>query len=62
MPVAPQQETEIVKPGNDALKLDAVDEKNGQRNLGLANMIEKSVLKILRTVGSHCFIPFFVDP
>src|SRR5262245_61148043 len=53
MPVPSQQHAEIVEPGHDALKLDAVDEKYRERGLCLANMIEKSVLKALRAFCCH---------
>jgi hypothetical protein len=45
MPIPAQQHTEIVEPGHVALQLNAIHEKDGQRSLVLANMIEKGVLK-----------------
>ena len=45
MSVAAQQDAEIIEPGHDALQLHAIHEKDGQRRLVLANMIEKRVLK-----------------
>jgi hypothetical protein len=36
------------------LQFDAVDQKNGQRNFAFANVIEKGVLKVLRSFGCHC--------
>jgi hypothetical protein len=45
MPVATQQHAEIIEPGHDALQLHTIHEKDRQRSLVLANMIEKSVLK-----------------
>jgi hypothetical protein len=43
--IAPKQQAEIVEPGDDALKLHAIDQKDRERRLGLANVIEKSVLQ-----------------
>jgi hypothetical protein len=45
MSVAAKQHTEIIEPRHDALQFHAVYEKDGQRSLVLANMIEKGVLK-----------------
>jgi hypothetical protein len=47
MRVAPQQHTEIIEPGDDALKLDPVDEKDRNRRLVFANMVQKHVLNVL---------------
>lgn len=46
--VPAQQQAEVVKPGDNALQLDAVDQKNRQRRLGFANVIEKCVLDFER--------------
>jgi hypothetical protein len=54
MTIPPQQDAEIIKPGHDALKFYAIDQKNCERRFALAYVIEKSVLKILRSVGCHC--------
>lgn len=51
VPVAPQQHTEIVKPSHDTLKLHAIDEEDRQRRLLLTDVIQKSVLKILRALS-----------
>jgi hypothetical protein len=45
VPVAAEQDAEIIEPSHHSLQLDAIHEKDGQRSLVLANMIEKSVLK-----------------
>ncbi len=50
MAVAAQQHAKIVELGDDALELDAVDQKNRQRSLLLANVIEERVLKVLCAV------------
>ena len=47
MPVATQQYAEIIEPGDDTLQFDAVDQEDRERNLVLADKIEKSVLEIL---------------
>ena len=47
MPVAAQQDAEIIEPGYDTLQLDAVDQEDRERNLVLTDKIEKSVLEIL---------------
>src|SRR5271166_2349487 len=47
MRVAPQQHAEIIKPGNNALELDAVDEKHGYRCFVLTHMVQKDILNIL---------------
>src|SRR4051812_7014600 len=44
MPVTPQQHTKIVKPRHDTLELDAVHQKNRQRHLVFADIVEKRVL------------------
>ena len=51
--IAAQQHTKVVKPGHDALKLDAVDEKNRQRYFLFADMIEKRILQILGSFSGH---------
>ncbi len=33
MTIAPEQETEIVEPGDDALQFDAIDQEDGQRDV-----------------------------
>ncbi len=45
--VAAQQNAEIVEPGDDALQLDAVDQKDRQRDFLFSDMIEESVLQVL---------------
>ena len=44
MAVAPEQQTEIVKPGDNALQLHPIDQKDRQWRFGFANVIEKRVL------------------
>jgi hypothetical protein len=48
-----QKDTEIVEPRDDALKLHAVDQKDRQGNFVLPDIIEKSVLEILRAIARH---------
>jgi hypothetical protein len=45
--VAAEQHTEIIKPCDHALKFDAVDQEDRERRLGLADGVEKRVLKVL---------------
>jgi hypothetical protein len=45
--IAPQQDAEIVEPGDHALQLHAVDQENGERRFALSDMIEEGVLEIL---------------
>ena len=47
MSVASQQNTEIVKPSNDSLKLYSIDEKNGYGCFVFADVVQKNVLYIL---------------
>jgi hypothetical protein len=53
VPVAPQQDREVVEPGDDALELDAVDQEDGHRGLVLAHMVQEHVLHILRFFSGH---------
>ena len=45
MAIATQQHAEIIEPGHHALQLDAVHQKNGERNFALADVIEEGVLQ-----------------
>src|SRR3954451_21588301 len=54
MTVTSQQHTEIIKPCDDALQFNSVDQKDRQWNLGFSNMVEKCILQILCAVGCHC--------
>jgi hypothetical protein len=56
--VAPEQDAEIVEPGNDALEFDAVDEEDRHGRLVLADVVQKYVLHVLRLVR-HRVYPFF---
>jgi hypothetical protein len=47
--VATQENAEIVEGCHNTGELDAIDQKDRQRNLLLANGIEKKILEILRT-------------
>jgi len=62
LPLAAQQDAEIVKPGDDAQELYAVDQKDRHRHLVLAHMVEKCVLKVLFVCGhGHCLCSFLVQ-
>src|ERR1700745_482254 len=53
MPVATQQHAEIIEPGDDALEFHAIHQEDSEWNFVFADVIEKSVLKILCAVGCH---------
>ena len=42
--IAPKQKAEIVEPGDNALQLHSIDQKDRQWRFGFANVIEKSIL------------------
>src|SRR6478609_4547462 len=44
MAVAPQQQAEIVEPGDNSLQLHSVDQKDRQGRFGFANVIKEGVL------------------
>ena len=44
MTVAPQQQTEIVEPGDNALQLYSIHQKDRQWRFGFTNVIEEGVL------------------
>ena len=60
MPVAAQEEAEIVERADHPLQLDAVDQENGHRNLIFADVIEEDVLHILRLLVGHRAEPFLL--
>jgi hypothetical protein len=55
MTIPPEQQAEIVEPGDDSLQLDPVDQEDREWRLGFANMVEEGVLKVLCAVCRHCF-------
>src|SRR5262249_44593263 len=54
MSIPPQQHAEVIKPGHNALQFDSVHQENGEWYFAFADVIEKGVLQILRTIGCHC--------
>ena len=44
-----KQDGKIIEPRNDALKLDALDQKHGHGRLVLSQEVQKGVLQVLRT-------------
>src|SRR5581483_2387277 len=52
--IPPQQDAEIIEPRHHALKFHAIDQKNREWRFAFSNVIEKSVLKVLCSVGCHC--------
>jgi hypothetical protein len=55
MPVAAKKDAKIIEPGDNALKLDAVHEKDRERDLVLAYEVQERVLQILGAFSSHIF-------
>src|SRR3546814_5162475 len=51
MAVAAQQHREIVEPGDDSLKLDALHEEHRHRRLRLAKRVEEEILERAVFVG-----------
>src|SRR5437588_1922153 len=63
MGVPAQQNTEIVEPSNDPLKLDAINEKNGYRCFVFPDVVQENVLNVLRFFRSHGSFPTpFLEP
>src|SRR4051812_49112596 len=58
--IPPEQHAEIIEPGHDPLQLHAVDQKDRQRRLTLADVIEEGVLQILCAFGCHCRSSIFI--
>src|SRR5690606_20838086 len=62
--VPTQKHTEVVEPGHNALKLDAVHQEDGQRSFRLADAVQEGVLKVLSFVLRHgrliLFLVFFI--
>src|SRR5262245_4139532 len=56
--IAAQQQAEVIEPGDHALQLDAVHEEDRDRDFLLADVVEKSILKVLRFFAGH-FWPLF---
>jgi hypothetical protein len=51
--VAAQQHAEIIEPADDALKLDAIDQKYGQRGFRFADTVQKRILQVLLFIVGH---------
>jgi hypothetical protein len=49
--VAPQQQGEIVEPGDDSLKLHAFHQKHGDGGFASAQGVEENILEILVFIG-----------
>jgi hypothetical protein len=60
MPIPAQQHAEIIEPRNNALQLHSVHEEDRERDFGFANMIEESVLQILRSFSGHSRCSIFL--
>ncbi len=48
--IASKQQTEVVEPGDDPLKLDAIDQEDRKRDLVFSYKIQKRVLQVLRAL------------
>src|SRR5690242_15871225 len=59
MSIPPEQNGEIVEPGNDPLQFDAVHEKYRYGSLALANMVQEHVLHVLGLLGGHGAVLLF---
>src|SRR5207244_1338923 len=57
MRVPTQQNTEVIEPSNNPLKLDAIDEKNRHRCLVFPDVVQENVLNVLRFFRSHGSTP-----
>jgi hypothetical protein len=57
--IAPKQQAEIVKPGDNTLKFNAIHQEDCDWYLLLANVVEEGILKVLRFFGGH-FWPLVV--
>ena len=55
VPVAPEQDAEIVKPGHEALQFHPINQKNRHRRLRLSDMIQERILEVLRLLGCHSY-------
>src|SRR5437588_187541 len=63
MGVPAQQNTEIIEPSNNPLKLDAINEKNGHGCLVFPDVVQENVLNVLRFFRSHGSSPTpFLEP
>jgi hypothetical protein len=56
--IAAQKDAEIVKPRNDTLQLNTVDQKHGQGRSALADRVQERVLQVLALVCRHVMHPF----
>jgi hypothetical protein len=56
--IAPQQDAEIVKPRDDALKLHSIDQKYGQWDFVFPYEVQECILQVLGAFGRHFLIPF----
>src|ERR1700719_4906488 len=63
MRIPAQQNTEIVEPSNNPLKLDAIDEKYDNRCFVFPDVVQENVLNVLRFFRSHGSFPTpFLEP
>ena len=58
MTITPQQDAEVVKPRDDALKLHAIDQKYGQWDFVFSDEVQECILQVLGAFGRHFLVPF----
>jgi hypothetical protein len=61
MPIPPQKNGKIIKPGNDTLKLDTVHKEHRHRRFVFSHVVQEYVLNILRLLIGHGPIPSSCD-
>jgi hypothetical protein len=54
--IPPEQDREIVEPGDDALQFDAVDEEDGNGRFVLADVVQEDVLNVLIFLGHFVLV------
>ena len=47
MRIAPQQDREIIKPSNNSLEFNSIDEKYSDRSFVLSDVVQEHVLNVL---------------
>jgi hypothetical protein len=60
MTIPPEQNGEIIEPGNNSLKFDAIHEENRDRSLAFSNVVQEHILHVLGLLGCHGTVLLFV--
>src|SRR6056297_1457386 len=58
--VTAQKNAKVIEPSDDTLQFHTVYQKHGDRNLGLSDLIEKCVLKVLSII-CHRYLYLFLS-